>query len=56
MNTFQRIPADSFLNNQDYLDLIFKFAERFSSGIKAGTQDMRPAFEKLADQFMVIIG
>jgi hypothetical protein len=54
-NFYDSIPSDSFLNDHGYLNLIYKFAEKFSNGIKDNTQEMRQSFEKLADQFMIII-
>jgi len=53
-NFYETLPSDSFLNDQDYLNQIYKFAEKFSNGIKNNTQEMRQSFEKLAEQFMII--
>jgi hypothetical protein len=54
-NFYDSIPSDSFLNDKDYLNEIYKFAEKFSNGIKDNTQEMRESFEKLADYFMIIV-
>jgi hypothetical protein len=52
LNTYDAIPEDSFLNDEaGLLQQLFEFTERFSQG---SNLHMRAAFERLAEQFMVV--